>query len=417
MKTIMRSAFVGLVAAFAAACEGPVDPDPDPIPTPPQQQQCSVTPAQLPGTGGMRVLGLGCVSNRYTSELWVHGGWAYTGTWGRRGSLRGDVLYVWNVTGDAPVLQDSLSVGQATTLGDVQVSDDGRLLVVATEGGDGSIVIYDLANPAKPVQIVRHVTDNTRPGVHTADLARVSGTLYAVLSVTSRGTVVIVDLSDPRNPREVSVFQTGLPFTHDVLVRDGLLFTAGWTQGTRVWDVGGGGRGGSPAGPVLLQTFANQGGRAHNVWWFHDPTSGAKRYLFVGEEGAASIPTSSSGDIHVLDIANPAAPREVAFYSVPGAGTHNFSVDEKSGILYVAYYNGGVRALDIRGDLGGCTAEQKDASGRCDLRKMGREVATALESTSAARSFVWGVQLVGDRLYASDMLNGLWKLDVSALKR
>ena len=30
---------------------------------------------------------------------------------------------------------------------------------------------------------------------------------------------------------------------------------------------------------------------------------------------------------------------------------------------------------------------------------------------------VWGVQMVGSTLYASDMLNGLWKIDVSSLKR
>ena len=38
------------------------------------------------------------------------------------------------------------------TLGDIQVSDDGKLLVVATERANGSIVIYDLTNPLKPVR-------------------------------------------------------------------------------------------------------------------------------------------------------------------------------------------------------------------------------------------------------------------------
>ena len=35
-----------------------------------------------------------------------------------------------------------------------------------------------------------------------------------------------------------------------------------------------------------------------------------------------------------------------------GAGAHNFSVDEAKGLLYAAYYNAGVRVLDVRGDLG-----------------------------------------------------------------
>jgi hypothetical protein len=79
--------------------------------------------------------------------------------------------------------------------------------------------------------------------------------------------------------------------------------------------------------------------------------SSARRARFAG--------LSSSGDIHVVDVSNMAAPKEVAFYTDAWAGTHNFSVDEPNGILYAAYYNGGVRALDVRGDLGTCTAAQK----------------------------------------------------------
>lgn len=399
MKTMLRRAFLCLLVGVAACDDAnPIDPDP------PAQK----TPATLP------VLGLGAVSDRFTSELWVQNGWGYTGTWGRRGALVGNVLYVWNVSGNTPVLRDSVVVGDAGTLGDVQVSDDGKLLVVSTEGGRGSIVVYSLADPAKPREVARY---NAAAGVHTAEVARVGGTLYAFLSVPGgQEKVVIVDLSDPASPREVAALATGQPFTHDVFVRDGLLFTAGWNGGTTLWDIGGGGKGGSPAKPVQLSTIATQGGKAHNVWWYHDAATGSKRYLFVGEEGPASIGSSSSGDIHVVDLGDGSSPREVAFFSVPGAGTHNFSVDERNGVLYAAYYNGGVRALDVRGDLGSCSAEQKDATGRCDLGKMGRELGRGLLDRERP-VFVWGVQLVGSHLYASDMLNGLWKLDVSSLRR
>ena len=100
----------------------------------------------------------------------------------------------------------------------------------------------------------------------------------------------------------------------------------------------------------------------------------------------------------------------VAFYNVPGAGVHNFSADESRGILYAAYYNGGVRALSIRGDLGSCDPVQKADDGRCDLRKMNRELAKGPSGVSPV--FVWGVYFdpATDRLYASDMLNGLWRL-------
>lgn len=424
MSRTLRILSAGLLLA-AAACDGGspgiVDPGDDP-----PAQSCAVGPAQMNTAGNLRAAGLGCIGDRYTSELWVHDGWGYTGTWSRRGATGvGNVLYVWDVTGNAPVLRDSVPVVEAATLGDVQVSDDGRLLVVATEGGTGSIVIFDLADPRRPKEIARHDTPNTLSGVHTAELARVNDRLYAFLSVPSHPQVVTVDLSDPRSPREVWVQRTGDPFTHDVFVRDGILFTAGWNAGTTVWDIGGGGRGGTPESPVRLADIRTANGKVHNLWWYHDP-GGSKRYLFVGEEGASSLGTFSSGDVHVVDVGagDWAGAREVAFYTVPGAGTHNFWVDERSGILYAAYYNGGVRALDVRGDLSACTEAQKTelrdavtgATTRlCDLGKMGREAGRAL--VGGGQVSVWGVQMVGSSLYASDMLNGLWKIDVASLKR
>jgi len=113
----------------------------------------------------------------------------------------------------------------------------------------------------------------------------------------------------------------------------------------------------------------------------------------------------------VVDVSNMAAPKEVAFYHIDNAGTHNFSVDEQRGILYAAYYNAGVRAIDIRGDLTECTAAQKSADGRCDLKKMGRELAAGLQNNGNV--FIWGVRFDGSFVYASDMLNGLWKLQAA----
>ena len=160
--------------------------------------------------------------------------------------------------------------------------------------------------------------------------------------------------------------------------------------------------------------IATVGGNAHNAWWFHNPQGNEKKYVFVGEEQAGAVPAGSGGDIHVVDISNPAQPREVAFYTVAGAGTHNFSVDEARGVLYAAYYNGGVRAIDVRGDLGTCTPAQKSPDGRCDLTKMGRELAVGLAGSVAVPGFdppyIWGVHFQGSHVYASDMVNGLWKL-------
>lgn len=360
--------------------------------------------------------GQGIVGDRYTAELWVRGNTAYTTTWGTRTvndvQARGNAVKIWDVSASAPVLVDSLIVPDAATLGDIQASSDGRYLVVATEPA-GSIVIYDLQNPRKPELVSRFSDSEIGNGVHTAEVQEVGGRLYAFLSIDPRGTararLVIADISTPSAPVVVFSRVMGTPSVHDVFVKDGILMTALWNDGVTIFDIGGGGRGGTVANPVELGNVRTVGGKAHNIFWYHDPVTGSRRFALVGEEGPASIPTSSQGDIHVLDVSDLSNPREVAFYTVPGAGTHNFSADEERGILYAAYYNGGVRALDIRGDLGTCTAAQKSSDGRCNLTKMNRELARGPVGLSFP-VFIWGVHFAGGKLYASDMLSGLFRL-------
>jgi hypothetical protein len=316
------------------------------------------------------------------------------------------------------VLVDSLIVTGAVTTGDVAISDDGKLLVVATETSGGSIAVFDLADPRHPQLLSRFTSDQTFPGVHTAELGRVNGKLYAFLGIDPSGgfaaRLVIVDLSTPTAPKQVFVKIIGNPYVHDTFARDGYLFLGLWADGVDIWDIGGGGSGAGPENPKVLGNVKTIDGHVHNIWWYHDP-NGSKKFAFVGEEGPGSIGSRASGDIHVIDVSNMSQPKEVAFYHVPDAGTHNFSVDEAKGVLYAAYYNGGVRALDIRGDLGTCTPAQQSVNAaanlsRCDLRLMGRELAIGLTGFPTRQIYVWGVQYLDGSVYASDMVNGLWKL-------
>ena len=394
-RSFVRPAVSLAAALFIAGCSD------DPI----------VPPTDSPP---LFTLGNGVVSDRYTAELWVRGNIAYTTTWGFRAAA-GNAINIWDVSGDLPTLVNTVLVPNASTLGDVQTSDDGQLLIVATELSPGSILIYSLADPVNPQLITRYTTALTNPGVHTAEVQRVNERLYAFLSIdpstTTQARLVVVDITDPAAPTQAFTAVMGAPFVHDVFVRDGILFTALWNEGIAIWDIGGAGSG-SVSNPLMLGTLATVDGKAHNIWWYHNPL-GEKRYAFVGEEGPGAIGSQSSGDIHVVDVSNFAEPREVAFYHLEGAGTHNFSVDEARGILYAAYYNGGVRAIDITGDLSSCDAAYKDSKfGRCDLRRMGRELAHGPAEDIPV--YVWGVQLSGGRLYASDMLNGIWKLSQAA---
>jgi hypothetical protein len=364
----------------------------------------------------MAILGNGLDTVRYQAEVAVRATIAYTTSWSVR-RVQGNKVSIWDVSGNVPVLVDSVIVNGAITTGDVAVSDDGTLLIVATERAPGSIVVYDLTNPRKPALLSTFTNANTNPGVHTAEVGRVAGKLYAFLSIDPVGAtparLVTVDLSNPKAPTEIFTKVIGNPYVHDTFVRNGLLFLALWDDGVQIWDIGGCGTGATPAAPKVLGSVKTLGGEVHNIWWYNDP-NGSKRFAFVGQEGFGVVPTQSSGDIHVIDVSDLSAPKEVAFYTVPGAGTHNFSMDETNGVLYAAYYNGGVRALDVRGDLGTCDSNQRVVDptsnlSRCDLRLMGRELAVGLNGLNR-QIYVWGVQYLNGNVYASDMINGIWKL-------
>ena len=76
----------------------------------------------------------------------------------------------------------------------------------------------------------------------------------------------------------------------------------------------------------------------------------------------ASMPSRAAGWVHVVDWSDWEHPHEVARYQVPEAGSHNLWVEDD--VLYVAFYNGGLRVVDVSGELMG------------DLYKQGREIAT-----------------------------------------
>lgn len=228
---------------------------------------------------------------------------------------------------------------------------------------------------------------------------------FAGIAETPQVTFVTQVELPPAPPRVASVPIPANYGIHDTFVRDGVAFVCAWNSGIIILDVGGGGAGGAPDAPVQLGTLVTLAAplptpAAHNAWWFHNPVTQERRYLFVGQEGPGTIGATSSGDIHVLDVSDLANPLEVAFFHLPGAGAHNFWMDEARQVLYAAYYNGGVIALDVSGVLAG------DLSGRL--------LANTLPG-GPGNTFVWGVMLAGGSLYVSDMMSGFWRLDPETL--
>jgi hypothetical protein len=368
----------------------------------------SVGPGPAPG-GLSIVAGGNNVPERYSSDLWVHGNYAYTGTWGFREEL-GNALKVWSLNASgAPALAGTVLVPDIGTVSDVEVSDDGQLLVLSGEqGGDGGIYTYSLTDPANPT-FLGSASVGYR-GVHTVTLSTINGRDYAFAAmnpdlpagaVEGKPALMIYDITEPTTPtlvrREPIEPHYGI---HDTFVRDGLAFVFAWDEGVIIYDVGNGMRGGTPSAPVEISQLvtaatSNSTPAVHNGWWFHNPVTGEKRYLFIGQEGPGVVGSVASGDIHVVDVSNLENPVEVALFHLDGAGVHNFWMDEARQILYAAYYNAGVVALDVSGTLSG------DLSGRL----LGQ-----VQPGGANNTYTWGVQLANGSLYAIDMLSGLWQL-------
>jgi len=346
------------------------------------------------------------VPDRYSSDLWVHGAWAYTGTWGgvARNGHTGNVVKIWSLgASGAPTLTDSIVVPSIGTVSDVQVSEDGAVLVFSAERGtNAGLYVYDLADPRAPAF---RDSSLVASGIHTATIADIGGRRYVFAARNpSDPALLIYDITDPGSMALVATVPIPPAYgIHDTYVRDGLAFVFAWNTGLIIYDVGNGMRNGRPDSPIevsrlLTASDGVPGGSAvHNGWWFHNPVRGESRYLFVGQEGAGVIGSQSSGDIHVVDVADLAQPMEVAVFRLDGAGTHNFWMDEPRQILYAAYYNGGVVALDVSGQLAG------DLSNR---------LIAHIQPGGAGDTFTWGVQLSGGSLYAVDMLSGLWQLGV-----
>ena len=345
-------------------------------------------------SGSFELVGRGIEVDRFTSDLWVHGNYAYTGTFIVRGTVPGNTLFVWDVsTPAAPVRTDSVKI-DAITVNDVKVRADGAIAVVTHENsGDGlnGITLLDLADPAHPTVITRY-TDGLEAGVH--DVWVEGSFVYAALDGfdATTGGLAIIDISTSATPQTVARFYAGSSFLHDVYVRDGLAFLSHWDAGLVILDVGNGIAGGSPSNPTEVSRVITAGRQTHNAWYW--PQAG---YVFVGEEDF-----DTPGIVHVVDVSDLGVPVEVASFSVTGVPPHNFWMDEARGILYVAWYQTGIRALDVSGRLLG------------ELDRQGREY-TALQydgpgggCVSGTGTCNWAPQLHNGLIYLSDLNTGLW---------
>ena len=353
------------------------------------------------------------------AEFWLHPN-------GRNGyiSTIGDRIYAIDLSNPAaPAITDSVVV-DARIINDVMTTEDGKFGVLTREGAStrkNGIVILSFEDPSHPKPIAEF-TETVTGGVHSTFVYRG----YVYLTDDATGSLRVIDIRNPFQPRQVARWQTRPDeagnFLHDIDVKDGLAYLSYWNEGLVILDVGKGIKGGSPENPQLVSQHKYDlnalyrdveavGGPGfirgtHTAWR-------AGKYVFVGDEVFSANPRPTEGGgvvglgraygrLHVFDVSNIERPREVAYYEPKDGGSHNVWVAGDT--LYLGDYQGGLRVLDISGELRG------------DLLRQGREVTHVVTGDSAGvipnAPNAWGAIYRDGLIYVPDINSGLWIVKV-----
>ena len=378
----------------------------------------------------LEVVGHGLTDWYRTTDLWVYEGvdgrdYAITGS-----KVAGGFAFFYDVTNPADIVKFDSIQADSRTINDVKVSPDSRYAVMSREGNSNrrdGVIIIDLADPRNPT-VASVYEENLTGGVHN-----VFATETHLFALSGGDKYVIIDMSDIYNPTYVSEYNHPDSRIHDVWVRDGIAYSAEWGTGVVVVDVGNGRWGGSIDNPTLVTTFPLPTGATHAVFPYYSE-SADKMYLFVGDEimsrnglawsgyprsmgsyasrydpetGTGGIPLTTQGYIQIVDFTDPENPEMVARYEVPEFGTHNFWIEDDR--LYQAYYEGGVRVVDVSGELMG------------NLYNQGREIAVFKpahpEGYTANATMVWGTQPFKGHVFFSDTNSGLWSVKLTPRTR
>lgn len=349
------------------------------------------------------LIGQGSVNNKHTSDFWIWEGvdgkdYAVTGTWGADGTA-----YFWDVTNPGSIqLIDSVQV-DARTVNDVKVSEDGTVCIISREGASNrknGLVIIDVKNP-RDVNVIAEFSENLTGGVHNLFIYQ-----KHVYALSAGRKYYSINIEDPSKPKIVGEFELDTPghSIHDVWVHDGIAYSSNWSDGVQLVDVGNGIAGGSPSNPVQFASYTYPSGSNHAAFPYKDEKTG-KFYVILGDEEFpygldpdGRKPGRAAGFLHVIDFTDLNNPKEVAWFKVPFAGSHNYWIEDD--ILYAAFYNGGVRVVDLSGELLG------------DLNRQGREIAWIVPEDPDGyvknAPFTWGAQPHKGHIFYSDWNSGLW---------
>ena len=186
------------------------------------------------------------------------------------------------------------------TTEEVWIHPNGQVAYLGSGSGGDVLYAIDISNPANPV-VTDSIVANTR---RVNDVMTTPDGKYLVFTregaADRKNGVVFASLEDPRHPKPISEFTEGV--------------TAG----------------------------------VHSSFIYKDPKHG--QHVFLTNDG--------TGALHVLNIDDPAKPREVAQWKTmnrPDEGRTLHDIDVQDGLLYGSWWNDGLVILDVGNGIKGGT--------------------------------------------------------------
>jgi hypothetical protein len=269
---------------------------------------------------------------------------------------------------DSQCAEDLRAMGIDPTAVPPPEDPDGQLFVPESYFGAGTY-IADVTDPYHPktVSFVPVSRGSHNQTVHPSGRYLYNSNSDLITSV--QPSIEIFDISDIGKPK--SVGEIGLKTlpglgteSHDIVFsQDGTrAYVAALSHG-EILDTT------DPAKPVSIGTIVDP---AINVWHqmedvtIDDPILGERRFLIAEDEvaGAQGTGQCPNGGVHVYDITGDLerTPVKVGMWNIDdvgltedGLGTctaHVFQIHEQQKLMTIAYYNGGVRVVDLSGLVG-----------------------------------------------------------------
>ena len=206
---------------------------------------------------------------------------------------------------------------------EVWIHPNGRVAYLGTGGGGDRMYAIDISNPSAPV-VTDSIVANTR---RVNDIMTTPDGRFLVFTregaADRRNGIVVASLEDPLHPKAISEFTEGV--------------TAG----------------------------------VHSAFVYRQEKFGTHVYLT----------NDGTGAMHVIDLADPYKPREVAQWKTPraDAGRTLHDIDIQNGLAYLSYWNDGLVILDVgNGMKGGSPSNPQLVSQfKYDLNDLYRQVEAA----------------------------------------